>query len=159
MKESVSYTYLLNMMAVFLFVAFCILMATISYTKAFRLNSKIANAIEEYEGYNEKSKEEIGRLILSFGYQGVNVNCRNRNFNIAKRNADGTISNENLSVPASAGTNGYCIYEVYSADAEYYYYGITTYMFFDFPMFDLIKLPVYNTTEKIYNMTNSEVDS
>lgn len=137
MKESISYTYLLNMMLVFIVISFCVIISVISYTKAFRLNSKIANAIEEAEGYNELSIGEINRLATSFGYQRYNVNCKNKEIN-------------GVTVRAKTGTNGYCIYEV--EDDEYYYYGITTYMVFDFPVIGgFLKIPVYNTTERIYN--------
>ena len=52
MKESISYTYLLNMMLVFIFVSFSVLLCVFSYSKAFRVNSKIAGALEKAEGYN-----------------------------------------------------------------------------------------------------------
>ena len=42
MNQSVSYTYLLNIIIIFILVAFMVLMGTLSYTKAFRVNSKIA---------------------------------------------------------------------------------------------------------------------
>lgn len=135
MKESISYTYLLNMMLVFIVISFCVIVGVISYSKAYRINSKIASAIEESEGYNDLAKTEISRLISAFGYQQPDVNCRNRN------NAE-LVSDE----------KGYCIY--YYGEGDYYYYGITTYMLFDFPIANLLKLPVYNTTEKIYRFSN-----
>lgn len=138
MKESISYTYLLNMMLVFIVISFCVIMAVISYSKAYRINSKIASALEEAEGYNDIAKTEISRLISAFGYQRPNVNCKSR------ENAE-LVSEE----------KGYCIY--YYDTGDYYYYGITTYMMFDFPIVDLLKIPVYNTTEKIYK-TSVEVE-
>lgn len=132
MKESISYTYLLNMMLVFIFVSFSVVMVTISYTKAYRINSKIADAIEDAEGYNEKSVNEINRLISAFGYQQPNITCKERS----------------TGVVIETDIKGICIYEIDSGD--YYSYGITTYMLFDLPLVNMLRIPVYNTTEKIY---------
>lgn len=132
MKESISYTYLLNMMLVFIFVSFSVVMVTISYTKAYRINSKIADAIEDAEGYNEKSVNEINRLIRAFGYQQPNITCKERS----------------TGVVVETDIKGICIYEIDSGD--YYSYGITTYMLFDLPLVNMLRIPVYNTTEKIY---------
>ena len=145
MKESISYTYLLNMMLVFIFVSFSVLLCVFSYTKAFRVNSKIASALEKAEGYNELSQEEISYLVRSFGYQQFDINCGDKN------GAD-----------AIPGTTGYCLYEFEEEinGTKYVYYGITTYMAFDIPVItNLLKLPVYNTTEKIYIIDNFETGS
>ena len=141
MKESVSYTYLLNMMIIFIGISFCVLLAIFSYSKAFRVNSKIALALEVSEGYNELSKNEIESIIKAYGYNEVNGQCKPKN-----------------GVEAITGTNGYCLYEIKETvfagqpnEAQYIYYGITTYISFDFSVFNsFLKLPVYNTTEKIY---------
>lgn len=132
MKESISYTYLLNMMLVFIFVSFSVVMVTISYSKAYRINSKIADAIEDAEGYNEKSVNEINRLIRAFGYQQPNITCKERS----------------TGVVVETDIKGICIYEIDSGD--YYSYGITTYMLFDLPLVNMLRIPVYNTTDKIY---------
>ena len=132
MKESISYTYLLNMMLVFIFVSFSVVMVTISYTKAYRINSKIADVIEDAEGYNEKSVNEINRLISAFGYQQPNITCKERS----------------TGVVVETDIKGICIYEIDSGD--YYSYGITTYMLFDLPLVNMLRIPVYNNTEKIY---------
>lgn len=155
MKESISYTYLLNMMLVFIVISFCVILATISYTKAYRINSKIANALEVAEGYNDLSKSEIDRLIRTFGYQQPSVNCKTRKFTVSSTSADGSIVRNEVTVEPmnefQKSAKGYCLYEV--QDGDYIYYGITTYMMFDFPIIDLLKIPVYNTTEKIYRFS------
>ena len=136
MKESISYTYLLNMMLVFIVISFCVIACVFSYSKAFRVNSKIIHALEEAEGYNNVAKPEIDRIITSLGYQRPNINCKN------KDNAE-----------LKEGTVGYCLYE-FEEDINgetYIYYGVQTYMAFDFPLLNwILRIPVYNTTEKIY---------
>lgn len=134
MKQSISYTYLLNMMLVFIVVSFCVIFAVMSYTKAYRINSKMASALEKAEGYNDLSKEEIKRLIKAFGYQQGSARCSNR-----------------TGATLVSSENGYCIYQY--VDDDYYYYGVTTFMVFDIPIANLLKIPVYNTTEKIYNFS------
>lgn len=136
MKESISYTYLLNMMLVFIVISFCVIACVFSYSKAFRVNSKIINALEEAEGYNDLAKNEINRITTSLGYRRSNVNCQKK---------DG--------VEPIKGTVGYCLYEYHETinDEPYIRYGVKTYMEFDFPVLNsFLRIPVYNTTEKIY---------
>ena len=124
MNQSVSYTYLLNIIIIFILVAFMVLMGTLSYTKAFRVNSKIANAIEICEGDNSCSQAEINRIINNYGYQ--------------KSNKAGTLK------------NGYCIYK-FDDDSKHYSYGVLTYMYIDIPVIsDILKIPVYSRTDRIY---------
>ena len=136
MKESISYTYLLNMMLVFIVLSFCIIACVFSYSKAFRVNSKIINALEESEGYNDVAILEIDKITNSLGYQRFDINCKNR-----------------YDAELMDGTVGYCLYE-FEEDINgesYIYYGVQTYMSFDFPLLQwFLKIPVYNTTEKIY---------
>lgn len=150
MKESISYTYLLNMMLVFLVISFCVLFAIFSYTKAYRLGSKIINELEKAEGYNDLSEAEIDRLVSGFGYQQYNVNCKNRDF------VENQVSSSEMAI--SRGKKGYCIYEITAGKAvndepQLYYYGVTTFMTFDIPFLgQFIKIPVYNVSEKIYDL-------
>ena len=134
MKESVSYTYLLNIIIIFILVAFMVLMATLSYTKAFRVNSKIINAIETCEGHNSCSTPEIERIINNYGYQNRVSSCPKK---------DGITGQVK---------NGYCLYEFnYDGDAKHYSYGVLTYMYIDIPVIgDLVKIPVFSRTDRIY---------
>lgn len=134
MKESVSYTYLLNIIIIFILVAFMVLMATLSYTKAFRVNSKIANAVEICEGYNSCSEPEVNRIINNYGYQNRVSSCPKKN------GVQGTKK------------NGFCLYEYNpDGDSKHYSYGILTFMYIDIPVIgDLVKIPVYSKTDRIY---------
>ncbi|MCM1370346.1 MAG: hypothetical protein NC181_00435 [Clostridium sp.] len=135
MNQSISYTFLLNIIITFILVSFAVLMGTISYAKAYRVNSKIANAIEVCEGYNECSKPEIDRIINNYGYQKFNVNCN-------KENAE------------DSSTYGICVYKnANDGDNKHYSYDIYTYMYFDFPLIKLIKIPVHAKTDRIYNFS------
>lgn len=51
-----------------------------------------------------------------------------------------------------AGTlkNGYCIYK-FNDDSKHYSYGVLTYMYIDIPVIsDVLKIPVYSRTDRIY---------
>lgn len=135
MKESVSYTYLLNIIIIFILVAFMVIMATLSYTKAFRVNSKIVNAIETCEGHNSCSISEINRIVTNYGYQNRVNSCPEK---------DGK---------TGTAQNGYCIYEFENdGDGQHYSYGVLTYMYIDIPVIgDLLRIPVYSKTDRIYD--------
>lgn len=79
MKESISYTFLLNIIIIFIFTCFAIIMGIFSYYKAFRANTIISSAIEKYEGYNCASKEEIERNLNTISYNTpFKVTCNNK---------------------------------------------------------------------------------
>ena len=63
MKQSISTSFMLNIVIIFIILVFAFLAGTLSYTKAFRVNSKIVNELEKYEGYNDLSKREIDRIL------------------------------------------------------------------------------------------------
>ena len=134
MKESISYTFLLNIIIVFMAISFFAIMGIISYSKAFRVNSKIVNVIEINEGYNQYSKDGINNIATSYGYQKYNIKC-------PKKGGQSAI------VDASGG-EGYCIYYFDAGDT--YSYGVITYMTFDFPIVGKwFRIPVYTKTETI----------
>ncbi len=140
MKESVSYTYLLNIIIMFIVLTFMVLMGTLSYTKAYRVNSRIIDVIERCEGFNECSKEKISNVITTLGYQQYNIkNCP------TKDKKDGTIY------------QGICVYEINpDGDNKHYSYGVMTFMYMDIPIIgDLLRIPVYSRTDRIYNFDGS----
>lgn len=134
MKESISYTFLLNIIIVFIAISFFAIMGIISYSKAFRVNSKIVNAIEINEGFNSYSKDSINKILTSYGYQKYSVNCPKK---------DGQAA-----ITEASGQEGYCVY--YFDQGDTYSYGIITYMTFDFPIVgQFFRIPVYTKTMTI----------
>lgn len=134
MKETVSYTFLLNIIIVFIAISFFAIMGIMSYSKAFRVNSKIVNAIEINEGFNDYAKQNISNNLTSYGYQKNSVNC-------PKKDGQTAIEGAN-------GNEGYCVY--YFDHGNTYSYGVITYMTFDFPIVDkLFRIPVYTRTMTI----------
>ena len=82
MSQSVGSVALYNIVIVFLVIVFAFLAATISYSKAFRVNSRIIFAIEKYEGYNQLSADQIEDVLETLGYtQDKNFTCPTRTEN------------------------------------------------------------------------------
>lgn len=107
MKESISYSFLLNIIIVFVFVCFAIIMGVLSYYRAFRANEAIIESIEKYEGYNCASQSEIQRKLAGIGYgTPFNVTCdgkdqpctinENKTYAVISYNLDGPVSESYL---------------------------------------------------------------
>lgn len=147
MKQSIGTTYLLNFVIIFFVITFAFIMGIMSYMKAFRINSAIANAIENNEGYNRLAKAEIDRYLTGLGYR---VDATGR-ANCPVRNSASAIQAYNDS---STQNHRYCIYE-YNANRDgYFKYGIITYIYLDLPIINqALAVPVYSETEKIYEFS------
>lgn len=181
MKQSIGGTYLIYFISIFILIVFAFLCGIINYMKAFKVNSAIANALENYEGYNSLSRAEIDRKLGTIGYRkSSSVTCKTRN-----------VSGKNYSVVDDMNLLGYdvCIYEI---DAKVgrskcddmlssalgtggstgsslleaqkcikesdkvmtsFKYGIITYIYIDLPMINELRIPIYSETEKIYDFS------
>lgn len=149
MRESIGSTFLYNMILVFLVIVFAFLAGTVSYYKAFKVNSRIAKAIETYEGYNGLSDAEIARVLQTLGYRNGKRNCKVR----TEKNAQVT-----LQKPLDYSSSfDYCLYLIDDKDdLRHYTYGIMTYINIDLPVIgDALKLPIYSKTERIFRFTNT----
>ena len=143
MKESISYTFLLNIIITFIVISFFVIMCIMSYTRAFRVNSKIVNAIEIAEGYNSLSKRQIDS-ILTTGYQKLNVTC-------PPKEGQNAIDHNGNELPNNKTDNGICIY--YFDNGDKYNYGVITYMTFDFPIINsIVRIPVYTRTMSLHKL-------
>ena len=145
MKQSIGMTYTLNFIIIFILIVFAFIMGIMSYMKAFRINSLVSNAIENHEVYNYLAKEQMDRALNSIGYRkdaSGNSGCKkNRNGGTLIK-AYGEKSSQN---------HRYCIYEFPKDKNGYIKYGIVTYLYIDVPVINqLIAIPVYTETEKIY---------
>lgn len=142
MKESVSYTFLLDIIIVFIAISFFAIISIMSYSKAYRVNSKIVNAIEINEGYNKYAKEKIDQVITSYGYQKISKKC-------PKKDGQSAINIED-----NKTSNGVCVYMFdKTKDEGIYWYGVLTYISYDFPIIgNLIRIPVYTKTMTMHYM-------
>ena len=150
MRQAIGSVPMYNIIIVFIVITFGFLSATLSYMKAFKVNGRIAKALENHEGYNILSDREITNTLTSIGYR------------IASPDSfDCPVKNEKEAVAALAGgtkNHYYCIYEYdYYQNNEiktrYFNYGIITYIFLDLPFGFDIQIPFYSETEKIFHFT------
>lgn len=68
MKEGITYSFLLNIIILFVFVCAAIVTGIFSYYRAFKAGTTIVNEIEKYEGYNCVSAEAISEKLNGIGY-------------------------------------------------------------------------------------------
>ncbi len=150
MKESVGLTFTINIMIVFVVVAFVFVTGILSYTKAFKAASLIVKSLERYEGYNELAFNQINRNLSALAYiSGDSSKC--------PETKEATIGEGRLVTMNNEEHFSYCIYKFDNdGDEKHYSYGIVTYMTVDFTMFNLkLKLPIYARTTRIYRFTNT----
>ena len=134
MKQSIGTTFMLNFIIVFIVVTFAFLSATLSYMKAFKVNTRIANAIEKFEGYNSLAENEINSKLDTLGYLKGEASC-------PKKNGVEAINSSRFN---------YCVYDYGIDKNNYRKYGIVTYISMDLPIVGNFKLKVYSETEKMY---------
>jgi len=180
MKESISYTFLLNIVIIFIFTCAAIIMGILSYYKAFRANTIISNSIEKYEGYNCLSKEEITTKLNGLGY--------NTPFKVSCKNSDGKCDDSGYSYKVTAYNldfEGKLVYSkengvsqdeqmnsTYKCEKDasghtskcttnkHYQYGIYTYMYVELPVVSkLIRIPVFSKTSILYDYKNFYIDT
>lgn len=139
MREAIGTTYLLNIIIIFIVTVFAAITGIISYNKAYKVSTRIGDAIERAEGYNTLSKEEIDRVLISLGYRRGNANC-------AATYKNGTL------VTLNDNNFEYCVYRNDSGakDKKHYQYAVLTYMYFDLPIISEFKVPIYVKTDRIY---------
>ena len=147
MRQAIGSTFLYNIMIVFIVITFGFLAATLSYMKSFKVNGKIANSLERFEGYNELSAAEIETSLANLGYRSSssgNLNCPNHRHN-----------GKDYEPITSLGTNyKYCVYEYPEENSRYFIYGILTYIYMDIPIVGgTFSLPIYSETERIYEFS------
>ncbi|MFV0250350.1 MAG: hypothetical protein ACK5HP_04905 [Bacilli bacterium] len=152
MKQGIGSVFLYNIIIVFIVITFGFLAATLSYMKAFKVNSRIAYSLERHEGYNYLSNNEINDSLSTLGYRVNTSNvqtCKNRSHTINGKTK--TYS----AVPFITNNYLYCIYE-YDKVNGYFSYGIVTYIFVDIPILGgTFKVPVYSESERIYEFNKN----
>lgn len=143
MATSIGHTFLYNLVIFFIIIIFAFISGTLSYYKAFKVNNRIVHAIEKYEGYNELSKTEIERILLSLGYSIENANCSEKYKNM-------------FYVDALDYNYNYCVYIETETPIKgtFYSYGVLTYMKLDLPIINILNIPVFTRTNKIYKFTD-----
>ena len=137
MRESIGSTFLYNIIILFIVIVFAILAATLTYYKAYKVNTRIINSIEKYEGYNNLAVSEINNTLTTIGYMARDTHkCPN------EKNG-GILQTENNQFR-------YCVYYFDEKD-NYYSYGVITYITLDIPIVNMfLQIPIYTKSNLIY---------
>lgn len=142
MKESIANALILNIVIVFIVILIFFFAGSLSYSKAFKVKNRIVDIIEKYEDYNSTAIAEIADILKNMGYR---VNSGNKSC---------PIRNGKTSISASMNAYRYCIYKYDTPKGNYF--GVTAYMYFDFPIIgNTVEFPVYGET-KILKMLREE---
>lgn len=148
MRESITHTFVYNMIILFIVIVFGILAAAVSYYKAYKVNNRIISSIEKYEGYNSLAQEEILNTLQTIGYTvDPGQSCPSRK---------GTNAMSNGGLPYHI-----CVY-YYPDDTSkdekkgsYYSYSVVSYIYVDIPIIDSFRIPVHTKAERIYRFNEN----
>lgn len=166
MRQGVGEVATLNIIIIFILIVFGLLAATINYYKAYKVNARILDVIEKYEGYNNLAVREIDRDLNTLGYTKANPNWQ---CNATRGN--GTLENN------ANKSHDYCVY--YFSDDRgssdrgssdrgnsnggkrnkqgepiYYNYSVVTYIYIDLPIIGDFRIPVHTKGERTYNFSD-----
>lgn len=141
MREGIGSIALYNIIIIFIAVTFSVLAGTMSYSKAFKVNNRIINAIEKYEGYNQLAADKIDDKLMEIGYQLGYSGC-------SKRRGYDPLENFNKNYT-------YCVYqypeETREWNGRYSTYGVVSYINLDFPVVgEFFKIPVYGRSNMVF---------
>ena len=141
MKQSIGQPFLYVIIGIFIVTIFAILIGTMSYFKAYKVNSRIVGIIEKYEGYNDLATTEINNTLRTIGYNISGINCPDKTM------SDGTVASNISTSPL------YCVYQTNGSVGGYptIRYGVTTYITVDFPVISsIMRTPITTETNSIY---------
>ena len=153
MRESINGAWLIGIIMTFMAVFIAYTAVSINYSNAFLMRTKMTTLIEQYEGLNNMSINEIKKVMDGFGYSNEGV-C-----------SDGTIGVRGVIVdrnPRGKRYN-YCVAREKRIERDYglkvgkgtdlakYYYSLNVFFDFNLPILgDLFRFNVAGETNAIY---------
>ena len=116
-----------------------LLVGSIGYSKAFKVNNRIVDIIEANDGYNAVAEGEVFEALSGIGYRVESVvTCPPLDASYGAATAIRPTLNYD-----------FCVYE-HTDNVRGVYYTVLTYMYFDFPVIgSKLKLPIYNQTKTL----------
>lgn len=156
MRESMGNALIFGIVIFFVFLMMFILTAATNYSRANKIKNKILNYVSNYAELKSTTdgesiepidlndgelEKEIERELSEIGYR-MNNGGIGRNVCPQRRGVTAINPNSNYH---------YCLYAFYSKRG--YYYGVTTFMYFDIPIIGTtLEFPVYGETSVIYDL-------
>lgn len=170
MHESISYSFLLNIVILFVFVCGAIISGIFSYYRAFRANTIIVSEIEKFEGYNCSSRESIAKKLSAISYNvPFNVKCKSSDVNcMTDDEENGNYAVVSYNLDFNDGDYAFAFTDKDKENDEFYkmnskvssvdnsatrlyQYGVYTYMYVDLPVVSqLLKLSFFSKTKILY---------
>ena len=142
MKESIGNSYVFGIVIGLIGILFLILIGSLSYSKAFKVKTRIIEIIEKNNGYNEENvKVEIDNYLKTAGYTVAKSVNRGKcaDFNGAK-----AINTKNKNYD-------YCVYRFDTVKGPYYH--VTAFISYDIPIISsYLRIPVSGETKVIYEL-------
>lgn len=141
MKESIANSYIFNIIIVFVGIIITILIGSLSYSKAFKVKTKVISIIEKYKGYNDNNvRNEIDDFLKKTGYTVTRTKNRGTCPKVNGANAINKVKNYD-----------YCIYSFNTVKGSYY--RVTVFISFDIPLISsYIRIPMSGETRVIYEL-------
>lgn len=147
MKNSISGTWLLGIVLVFMSIFIAYITISIDYSSAYILKTKMVTIIEQYEGMNGNTVEKLHSAMLAEGYRGK-LSCESKN----GEKVLGGLEDQIIVNPTSK--MNYCVTRDvrYGEDAteDKYYYTITVTFAYSVPVLgDIFDFRVSGETKDI----------
>lgn len=137
MREGIGSAFVYTIVIIMVGIIILLMVGSIGYSKAFKVNQRIIDIIEANDGYNDTAEKEVATALSNIGYKitsNTNRSCP-------------SIANAEIILPKL--NYDYCVYR-HTNNKRGDYYTVITYMYFDFPVIgDHIKLKVSNQTKTL----------
>ena len=140
MKAAIGNSLLVGIIVVFLSIVFTIIVASITYSKAFRIKNRIVDIIEKNEVFNSDVQDEINEVLRQIGYK---TNAYMDNSRCSNYGPEGNLVN---------GTSPYhyCVFK-FTSDRGGEYYKVVSFAYVEFPIISAFQLSVSGETKIFYN--------
>lgn len=152
MRGAIGNAMVMNIVITFIILTTAFLVSSISYSKAFKVKTKIIDIIEKYDGdFNKTSNKEsvitneINQFLGQTGYRTTSAT--------AKGDCSKYVDNSKESLMGTTSSYDICIIQKNNNSSTYHgpYYKVVVYMYFDFPIIgDMIKIPVSGETRSFF---------
>lgn len=140
MRESIANSYIFNLVIIFIGILIVLLVGSLSYSKTFKIKTRIIEIIEKHETYNNGTvRTEINTLLSQAGYK-------------VARGTAGVCPSLNGEESINTQSNyKYCIYKF--SDIRGYYYTVTVFISFEFPIIgDIVEFPLTGQTRNFIDI-------
>lgn len=152
MRGAIGNAMVMNILITFIILTTAFLVSSISYSKAFKVKTKIIDIIEKYDGdFNKTSgnesviTSEINQFLGQTGYRTTSAT--------AKGNCNKYVDSSKETLMGTTSSYDICIIQKNNNSSTYHgpYYKVVVYMYFDFPIIgDMIKIPVSGETRSFF---------